>query len=89
MWENSQKRKKDGKTGGDRLRVRVWERGSGPTLACGTGACAVLAAAVKSGQSDRRATVALPGGELKVEWERESGRILLTGPARTVFQGEI
>lgn len=73
----------------DRLRVRVWERGSGPTLACGTGACAVLAAAVKSGRCDRRATVALPGGELKVEWERESGRILLTGPARTVFQGEI
>ena len=71
------------------LRMRVWERGSGPTLACGTGACAVLAAAVKSGQSDRRATVALPGGELKVEWERESGRILLTGPACTVFQGEI
>ena len=57
--------------------------------ACGTGACAVLAAAVKSGRCDRRATVALPGGELKVEWERESGRILLTGPARTVFQGEI
>ncbi len=50
---------------------------------------AVLAAAVKSGRCDRRATVALPGGELKVEWERESGRILLTGPARTVFQGEI
>lgn len=49
----------------------------------------MLAAAVKSGQSDRRATVALPGGELKVEWERESGRILLTGPACTVFQGEI
>lgn len=73
----------------DRLRVRVWERGSGPTLACGTGACAVLAAAVKTGRCDRRATVALPGGELKVEWERESGRILLTGPARTVFQGEI
>lgn len=73
----------------DRLRVRVWERGSGPTLACGTGACAVLAAAVKTGRCDRRATVILPGGELEVEWERESGRILLTGPARTVFQGEI
>lgn len=73
----------------DRLRVRVWERGSGPTLACGTGACAALAAAVKTGRCDRRATVTLPGGELKVEWERESGHILLTGPARTVFQGEI
>ena len=73
----------------DRLRVRVWERGSGPTLACGTGACAALAAAVKTGRCDRRATVVLPGGELQVEWVRESGHILLTGPARTVFQGEI
>ena len=73
----------------DRIRVRVWERGSGPTMACGTGACAALAAAVKTGQCDRRAVVALPGGELEVEWERESGHIWLTGPARTVFQGEI
>lgn len=73
----------------NRLRVRVWERGSGPTLACGTGACAALAAAVKTGRCDRKAVVVLPGGELEVEWARESGHMLLTGPARTVFQGEI
>ena len=77
-------------TGPDQVLEKTFERGVEDfTLACGTGACAALAAAVKTGRCDRRATVTLPGGELKVEWERESGHILLTGPARTVFQGEI
>lgn len=72
----------------DRLRVRVWERGSGPTLGCGTGACAALAAAVRTGRCDRWAVVVLPGGKLEVEWRKENGHIWLTGPAHTVFQGE-
>lgn len=73
----------------DHLELRVWERGSGITLACGTGACAALAAAVKSGRCDRRAKVRLPGGELQVEWSPASGHIFMTGPACTVFEGEI
>ena len=73
----------------DCLELRVWERGSGITLACGTGACATLAAAVKSGRCDRRAEVRLPGGVLWVEWNPTSGHMFMTGPACTVFEGEI
>ena len=62
----------------ERLEARVWERGSGITLACGTGACAVLAAAVR-----------LPGGVLELDWDRDSGHIWMTGPAVTVFEGEV
>ncbi len=69
-----------------RVRVRVWERGVGETLACGTGACAVEAAGEVTGRMEREAWVELPGGELKVEWE-EGGRIFLTGPAEEVFRG--
>jgi diaminopimelate epimerase len=71
----------------DYLAVRVWERGAGPTLACGTGACAVLVAAVLTGRSPRRATVALPGGEMIIEWS-EHGPVYMTGPAVEVFTGE-
>ncbi len=70
------------------LKVRVWERGAGLTLACGTGACASLAAAVKTGRAERKALVHLPGGDLEVEW-RNDGRIYMTGPAVEVFRGEL
>ncbi len=76
----------------DRLRMRVWERGSGETLACGTGACAALVAAVLTGRADRKATVELRGGNLVIEW-RESGpqanHIFMTGEAVEVFRGEL
>ena len=71
--------------GDDRLFVRVWERGSGVTLACGTGACAAFAAARRAGLCGKRAELRLPGGVLRTE-ERE-GEVWLTGPARTVFEG--
>ena len=69
------------------LRVRVWERGSGITLACGTGACACYAAGRRAGLCPERAEIALPGGTLEVE--EQGGRVFLTGPARTVFEGEV
>ena len=69
------------------LQVRVWERGSGVTLACGTGACAAFAAAWSRGLCESRASVCLPGGELTLE--REEGELYLGGPARTVFEGEL
>ncbi len=70
------------------LKMRVWERGSGETLACGTGACATLVASVLNNVCERAATVRLLGGDLKIEW-RENGHIYMTGPAVTVFEGEI
>ena len=75
--------------GQDRLEVRVWERGSGITLAGGTGACAALAAAVKTGRCARQCTVRLPGGVLDLDWDRDSGHMRMTGPAVTVFEGEV
>lgn len=71
------------------LRMRVWERGSGETLACGTGACASVVAAVLNGKTDREVTVSLRGGELKIEWKKEDGHIYMTGPAETVFEGTV
>lgn len=71
-----------------RLRMRVWERGSGITLACGTGSCAALVAASLCGLTDRRAVVALDGGELTNEWDEATGHVLMTGPATHVFDGE-
>jgi diaminopimelate epimerase len=67
--------------------VRVWERGSGQTMACGTGACAALVAASMIGLVDREATVRFPGGDLEVEWAPD-GHVYLTGPATFVFEGE-
>jgi diaminopimelate epimerase len=72
----------------DYLKMRVWERGAGITLACGTGACAALAAAVLNGLCDRRATVELPGGCLEIEWSEVDQRLYMTGPAQQVFRGE-
>lgn len=73
----------------DYLKMRVWERGAGVTLACGTGACASLVAAVLTGRSDRRSTVELPGGCLEIEWSSADGRLYMTGPAVRAFDGRI
>jgi diaminopimelate epimerase len=69
------------------LKMRVWERGSGETLACGTGACAALVASVLNGLSDRKATVSLLGGDLEIEWKESDNRVYMTGDAVTVFEG--
>ncbi len=70
------------------LTARVWERGSGATMACGSGACAALAAAVRAGACERTAYVKLPGGELYIEWDAGTNRIYMTGAAETSFYGE-
>ena len=70
----------------DRVRLRVWERGVGETLACGSGACATVVAGVLAGRLERAATVELLGGELLIEWA-DSGEVLMTGPAEKVFEG--
>lgn len=72
----------------NRLRMRVWERGSGITMACGTGSCAVLVAANLCGLADRKAVIVLDGGELVDEWDEETGHVFMTGPATHVFDGE-
>ncbi len=73
----------------DYLKMRVWERGAGITLACGTGACATVVAGVLTGKSDRIATVELPGGCLEIEWSEIDQRVYMTGPAERVFAGQI
>jgi diaminopimelate epimerase len=70
------------------IRMRTWERGSGITWACGTGASAVCVAAVLSGRTDRNVLVHLPGGDLKIEWRQSDNNIYMTGPATEVFSGE-
>ncbi|MFA4967185.1 MAG: diaminopimelate epimerase [Candidatus Margulisiibacteriota bacterium] len=70
------------------IRVMVWERGAGATLACGTGACASVAAAVLGGKTGKKVLVHLPGGELEIEWQ-DDGHILMRGPAENVFKGAI
>jgi len=70
------------------LRMRVWERGSGETLACGTGACAVVVAGVLSGRSERRVKIDLLGGQLEIVWSEADNHVYMTGPATTVFTGE-
>jgi len=67
--------------------MRVWERGAGPTLACGTGACATVVASVLNGLTDRSATVSLKGGDLLIEWNEADNRVYMTGPAAEVFRG--
>lgn len=73
----------------DYMKMRVWERGAGATLACGTGACASLVAAVLTGRSDRIATIELPGGNLLIEWSNIDQRVYMTGPAERVFVGTV
>lgn len=72
----------------DRIRMRVWERGSGITMACGTGACATFVAARATGLAQPKATIVVDGGELTIE-EAADGNIIMTGPAKTVFEGQI
>ena len=70
-------------------RMRVWERGSGITMACGTGACATAVAAAKSGRSGRRSRIVMDGGALDIEWSEADNHVYMTGPAEFVFEGEI
>lgn len=70
-----------------KIRVRVWERGTGLTQACGSGACATMVAAVRRGLTARKAEIVLDGGSLFLEWREEDGRVLMTGPAAYVFEG--
>ncbi len=73
---------------GNKIKMRVWERGSGETMACGTGACAAVVAAVLNGLTDTKVDVELLGGTLTIEWDRSSNHVFLTGNAVTVFEGE-
>jgi diaminopimelate epimerase len=73
----------------DRIRLRVWERGAGLTLACGSGACATLVNAVRRGLTGRRADLLLDGGTLTIEWRESDGHVLMTGPVETSFTGTI
>ncbi|MFF2093588.1 diaminopimelate epimerase [Paenibacillus sp. NPDC058174] len=69
--------------------MRVWERGAGPTLACGTGACATVVSSVLNGLTDRTATVSLKGGDLLIEWNEDDNHVYMTGPAAEVFRGSL
>ena len=71
------------------IRTRVWERGSGITMACGTGACATAVAAALTGRAGRKSRIAMDGGTLSIEWSEDDGHVYMTGPAETVFEGEI
>lgn len=75
--------------GRDHIRLRVYERGSGETLACGSGACAAVVAGQRQGLLNRRVRVQLPGGDLVIEWAGTGEPVWMTGPASTVFEGEI
>ena len=76
-------------TGPDTLRARVWERGSGITMACGTGACATAVAAATLGICPRQCQVVMDGGTLSIRWDKETGHVFLSGPAAFAFEGEI
>ena len=71
------------------VEMRVWERGTGETLACGTGACATVVACILNGLTENQVTVKLLGGELEIFWDRDANLVFMTGPAATVFEGEI
>ena len=73
----------------DGIRMRVWERGSGITLACGTGACATAVAAARNGRAGRQSRIIMDGGELDIEWREDDNHVLMTGPATFVYDGEI
>ncbi len=73
----------------DHLRLVVWERGAGLTLACGSGACAALVNACRRGLTGRAARVSLPGGDLAIAWRAADGHVLMTGPVATAFSGEL
>ena len=69
--------------------MRVWERGAGETLACGTGACASVVACVLNNLTERNVNVELLGGKLEIEWNKNDNHVYMTGPAVTVFEGEL
>lgn len=71
------------------VRMVVWERGAGRTLACGTGACATVVAGVLEGKTDRKCQVDLPGGPLHIEWRESDNHIYMTGPAELAFSGSV
>jgi len=71
------------------IQLRVYERGAGETLACGTGACAAVVAGIRLGWLDRSVEVHARGGRLRIEWPHDDASVLMTGPAETVFEGEI
>ena len=71
----------------EHIKMRVWERGSGETLACGTGACASVVACILNGLTSRKVEVELLGGNLKIEWSNKDNHVYMTGPATTVFDG--
>ena len=71
------------------LKMRVWERGAGETLACGTGACGVAVAAILNNYTQRKVTVKLLGGDLEIEWNKEDNHVYMTGPATTVYEGQL
>lgn len=71
------------------IKMRVWERGSGETFACGTGACAVTVACILNGYIENEVVVELLGGNLNIKWDKENNHIYMTGPATTVFEGEL
>ncbi len=73
----------------DLIRLRVWERGAGLTLACGSGACATLVNAHRRGLAGRRATVLMDGGALEIEWRAADGHVLMSGPVATAFTGMV
>ena len=73
----------------DTIEMRVWERGSGETFACGTGACAAVVASIRNGLTEQAVTVKLLGGELFIEWDKETNKVYMTGSAEVVFDGEI
>ncbi len=73
----------------DNIKVKVWERGAGPTLACGTGACAIHVAAYKLGLCNSRTIITLPGGDLKIDWSKDDCEVMMTGNAKKVFSGSI
>ena len=71
------------------IKMRVWERGTGETLSCGTGACATAVACNLNGLTDRKVTIELLGGNLEIEWNKENNHVYMTGSATTVFEGEL
>lgn len=71
------------------IKMRVWERGSGETFACGTGACAATVACILNGYVENEVVVELLGGNLNIKWDKENNHIYMTGPATTVFEGEL
>ncbi|MNJ56105.1 Diaminopimelate epimerase [compost metagenome] len=76
-------------TSRDRVEMRVWERGAGPTLACGTGACATLVSSVLHGYTNRAAWIGLQGGDLYVEWSEQDNHVYMSGPAEAVYEGNL